>query len=319
MSTPPARVRAAGVVPWRHQDGRLQVALVHRPRYDDWSWPKGKLDRGEDWAAAAAREAFEETGIRVRLGLPLPDARYAVDSSDERPVIKEVRYWAAVPVGGHGRLEHEVDAVDWLDPEQAQARLSYRRDRSQLDTLVAAHENGGLLTWPLLLVRHSLAEPRSGWDGPDPLRPLRPAGVRRAADLMDLLAAYAPTRLLSSPSVRCLATVDPYACARGLPVRTRVGLSEEGFERDPEHATRHLERLLVRAEPAALCTHGPVVPGLLRRLSSLTARSGDSRVLRRLAHTNLDKGEALALLLTGSGTGARVVHLERHRPVASQR
>ena len=68
------RIPAAGTVPWRLRDGTLEVALVHRPRYDDWSWAKGKLDADEDWAVAAVRETDEETGLLVRLGPPLPEA-----------------------------------------------------------------------------------------------------------------------------------------------------------------------------------------------------------------------------------------------------
>ena len=99
-------VRAAGVVPVRWREGVLQVALVHRAKYDDWSWPKGKLDHGEDFPVAAVRETFEETGLQVRLGRPLPDVRYALQSNGQT---KLVRYWVGTVVGGHGRLEHEID------------------------------------------------------------------------------------------------------------------------------------------------------------------------------------------------------------------
>jgi ADP-ribose pyrophosphatase YjhB (NUDIX family) len=82
--------------------GELKVALVHRPRYDDWSWAKGKLDPGEEWPVAAVREVFEETGLHVRLGRPLPSAAYTVLSGSGPRVAKEVRYWAAEVVGGDG-------------------------------------------------------------------------------------------------------------------------------------------------------------------------------------------------------------------------
>ncbi|HQV84172.1 MAG TPA: NUDIX domain-containing protein, partial [Ornithinibacter sp.] len=79
------RIPAAGTLPWRLRDGELEVALVHRPRYDDWSWAKGKLDPGEDWAVAAVRETVEETGLVVRLGPPLPEARYTLLGRDGTP------------------------------------------------------------------------------------------------------------------------------------------------------------------------------------------------------------------------------------------
>ncbi|UJH69637.1 NUDIX hydrolase [Ornithinimicrobium sp. INDO-MA30-4] len=158
----------------------MRVAVVHRPQYDDWSWPKGKLDRGEDSAAAAEREAFEETGYRVRLGLPLPLSNYQMVKGS-RSLSKRVEYWAATVVGGSGQLLHEVDEVKWLKPEKARARLTYQRDREQLDALVAADAEDMLDVWTFVVVRHALAVNRKDWKGgPDMLRPLNAVGKRRS-------------------------------------------------------------------------------------------------------------------------------------------
>ena len=92
-------IPAAGTLPWRRRQGRLEVALVHRPKYDDWSWAKGKLDSGEEWPVAAERETEEETAVPVRLGRPLPAASYTVLDNKGVPTTKEVRYWAAAPTG----------------------------------------------------------------------------------------------------------------------------------------------------------------------------------------------------------------------------
>jgi 8-oxo-dGTP diphosphatase len=291
----------------------LQVALVHRPRYDDWSWPKGKLDPGEDFAAAAARETFEETGLRVRLGRPLPESRYALAGGQD----KLVRYWAGEVVGGDGQLEHEVDEVRWMSPTLAARRLTYGRDRDQLDALVALDGRDRLGSWPLLVVRHAHAHPRSGWSGPDASRPLSAVGVRRAARLVGLLEAYAPARVLTSPSVRCLHTVEPFCTARGVELVARRGLSEEGFEARPEKAHKHLRRIMDAAEAVAVCTHGPVMGPVL---TDLLARAGadlpgtDRRMLARLVDVGLDKGEVLALTMVGTGDEAEVVAVVRHRP-----
>ncbi|GAA5168275.1 NUDIX hydrolase [Ornithinimicrobium tianjinense] len=306
-------VRAAGTLPYRLVDGRPQVALVHRPKYDDWSWPKGKLDAGEDWAAAAARETCEETGLQVRLGMPLPEARYPVSRSG----LKRVRYWAAEVVGGEGALEHEVDEICWLDPTEAWARLTYARDREQCDALVALHEQGTLATWPLLLVRHAVAVARQEWVGPDPERPLTEEGQTRSRALAGLLRAYAPHRVLSSPSVRCVDTLQPFVAATGTLMVTKKGLSEEGFERSPGKVVKHLGRLLTTADPAALCTHRPLFGTVLAELRSRAAPSlgtGDRRLLSRLGTVSPDKGEVLVCLMQGAGAQARVVAVERHRP-----
>ena len=313
------RIPAAGTVPWRLRDGTLEVALVHRPRYDDWSWAKGKLDADEDWAVAAVRETDEETGLLVRLGPPLPEARYVVLGRDGVPDDKVVRYWSAQVTGGAGHLLNEIDDVAWLDVPSAHSRLDYARDRDQLLALVRLQQTDRLDTWPLVLVRHAHALPRGAWKRDDRLRPLDQDGKKRAQTLAAVLAAYGVTRVVSSPSVRCQGTVEPYAVSAGLRLRTHAGLSEEGFEADPAKAPRHLTRLLDRGEPALLCTHGPVLPTLLddleRRLDLDAA--GSVQVVEEFAEARddkLQKGEALVCHVVGRGADARVVAVERHLP-----
>lgn len=126
-------VLAAGCVLWRRApDGNgVEVCLVHRPRYDDWSFPKGKLKRGEEPRAAAVREVLEETGHHCAPGDRLPTSRYAVDG---RP--KEVAYWAAEATGGSFTANDEVDRILWLAPEAARVRLTQPRDVHQLTALL---------------------------------------------------------------------------------------------------------------------------------------------------------------------------------------
>ncbi|GAA4411184.1 NUDIX hydrolase [Fodinibacter luteus] len=313
------RIPAAGTVPWRVQEGGLEVALVHRPRYDDWSWAKGKLDDDEDWAVAAVRETEEETGLVVRLGPPLPEARYTLLGRDGSPDDKVVRYWTARVTGGHGHLVNEIDEVAWLDVATAHARLDYARDRDQLLALVRLQQTERLDTWPLVLVRHASAVARNEWSRDDQLRPLTAVGRARSADLAPVLAAYGVTLAVTSPSERCLRTVEPFANAVGVPLRTRGGLSEEGFAADPTKAHRHLTRLLERGEPALVCTHGPVLPDLLDELARRldVEKPASVEVVEAFAEARderLVKGEALVCHVVGTGDAARVVAVERHLP-----
>ncbi|MCX5207260.1 NUDIX hydrolase [Streptomyces sp. NBC_00237] len=126
-------VLAAGCVLWRRApyDGGIEVCLVHRPRYDDWSFPKGKLKRGEDPLSGALREVLEETGFHCRPGARLPTVRYVANG---RP--KEVSYWEAEATHGSFTPNAEVDRLLWLSPVAAANRLTQRRDRSLLPPLL---------------------------------------------------------------------------------------------------------------------------------------------------------------------------------------
>jgi len=126
-------VRAAGGVVTRGDERDPEVLLVHRPRYDDWSLPKGKLGSGESWEDGALREVEEETGLRCRAGRELASTSYV----DRHGRPKLVRYWAMTPVGGGFAPNNEVDEVRWLPVDDASALLSYERDRDVLHSLGA--------------------------------------------------------------------------------------------------------------------------------------------------------------------------------------
>jgi 8-oxo-dGTP diphosphatase len=127
-----AEVRAAGCVVWRADGEQLQVALVHRDRYDDWSHPKGKRDGGEDDLTCAVREVLEETGIRGTIHAELPTVRY----QDNKGRPKVVRYWSMERTGGRFTPNDEVDELIWVPLEQARELLSYPHDQLLLDSLV---------------------------------------------------------------------------------------------------------------------------------------------------------------------------------------
>ncbi|HEU0041375.1 MAG TPA: NUDIX hydrolase, partial [Jiangellaceae bacterium] len=190
--TPRRPVLAAGAVVWRESArGGLEICLVHRPRYDDWSLPKGKLDPGEHVLAAAVREVAEETGHHVALGRPLPAQRYEADG---RPKI--VRYWAARADDGAASRspDAEVDDVVFLPIGAATKRLTHPRDAD----VVGAFASRPVRTTSLLVLRHSKAVPRKSWSGSDSSRPLSPTGHEHANSLAAPLAALGTQRVLSS-------------------------------------------------------------------------------------------------------------------------
>ena len=316
----PNAIPAAGTIPWRLHEGQLEVALIHRPRYGDWSWPKGKVDPGEEWPVTAIRETREETGLTAHLGIPLPESTYMVMSRAGVPDKKRVKYWAATVHGRPSRLAHEVDEVAWLTVPEAHSRLDYARDRDQLLAVTQAHQHGLLHTWPLVIVRHAKAIARADYDGKDDQRrPLDERGRARSAALVPVLAAYGITSLVGSPSVRCVETLAPYAASARLRMREKNGLSEEGFEADPTKAVKQLDRLLTKGRPAALCSHGPVLPALLEQLitrvdGSLHGAADMVEHLDEADREHMVKGEALVCHVVGTGDRARVVAVERHLP-----
>ena len=300
--------------------------MVHRPRYDDWAWAKGKLEPAEAWPVAAVREVLEETGFHVRLGRTLPTSDYSLQDQSGQPTTKQCRYWAAEVVGGDGALMNEIDEVAWLEVNAAAARLSYPRDLDQLHSLERADRAGALTTWALVIVRHARSRSRSSWPDTDPLRPLNARGRERAEALVPILAAYGVSRVATSPSVRCLDTVLPYAVAAGVRARLKSGLSEEGFAERPDRAPYHLTRLLERGNAVVVCSHGPVLPVLLEQLALIADPEGTDEndgndendentartSLTKAAHSGMGKGEVLVAHLVGTGAQARVVDVERH-------
>ena len=255
-------VIAAGVVPWRVKGKQLQVLLIHRQRYDDWSWPKGKLDDGETVPECAVREAYEEIGLRVCLGIPLPAITYPVGSGP-----KVVYYWAAHANGGTPMPDGvETHDVRWVSPEEARPMLTNASDVAPLDALVQAHESGVLQTQAFVVVRHAKAKPRSSWTLAEGKRPLAATGQRQALAVADLLAAWAPKKVASSPWTRCMQTVSPYANRNTVGVKTVGELTEHAVKRNPEKARKAIAALLGKRRSQAVCTHRPVLPSVLAEL-----------------------------------------------------
>jgi len=262
-------ILAAGAICWRIENSELKVALIHRARYDDWSWPKGKVDPGECLPETAVREIAEETGLRIKLGLRIGVQKYNLPSG----VPKEVHYWASkisekALLKSKFKPSEEVSQVVWMSAESAASRLTYSHDGDPLRRLIELHEANQLDTKPFIILRHAKATPRSDWKGENGKRPLLALGKTQAKTLVPLISAFPVKRVVSSPWVRCLKTVEPYAAGRKMKVILRSQLSELGSARGPQR-TQKVVRDLVEDNLATLvCTHRPALPSILDALSN---------------------------------------------------
>lgn len=259
----PAPIRAAGAVLWRpsRRDG-LKVALVHRPRYDDWSLPKGKAEHGEVVQVTAAREVEEETGFRAAIGRSLTTVSYTTSAGP-----KTVHYFAARRMAGFFTPNKEVDKLEWLPVARAEGRMSYEFDKAVLATfaLEPAVQQG------VLLVRHARAGQREAWSGDDARRPLDGKGRRQAAALIGELSVFAPMAVHSAPLERCRATVAPLAEKLGTALTDERALAEESYRDDPAAARRRVVDLAGAQEPGAttvVCSQGGVIPGVVKSLAA---------------------------------------------------
>ncbi|MFC7340873.1 NUDIX hydrolase [Saccharopolyspora griseoalba] len=256
-------MRAAGAVLWREGAEGPEVALVHRPRYDDWSLPKGKLDPGELAAHAAAREVEEETGYACALGRPLLRASYQVAGRADGARPKVVDYFSAAVRDGAFAPNDEVDELRWLTLDRARAALSYPQDARVLDAF--AESRSEIAT--VLLVRHAKAGKRSEWAGDDVLRPLTESGERQRDALHSLLPLFAPSSVHSAPRVRCEQTVAPVAEDLGIKIATEALFSEEGYSAEPDAGVRALLSIAARGGTAVVSSQGGVIPDLVGRLA----------------------------------------------------
>ncbi len=323
-------MRAAGALVWREKGGDLQVLLVHRPRYDDWSFPKGKLESGESLCACAVREVAEETGVQVRLEQPLETVRYRLGDGTR----KEVRYWAAreldrgsPALAARGRIPRasrsEIDGVQWMGVKEARKRLDHAIDRDLLGSLVDLWEDDKLDTWTLVLVRHARAVKRSVWNRPkkrtaeqdEATRPLTgDHGRARARALAPILAAYGVGRAISSPWRRCCDTMAPYCRAAGLNLELEPAITEHAHAAAPKATRKVVERALrMREGPVALCTHRPVLPAVM----DVVAEYAPGKLLRSVPNRDpwLKTGEIMVIHMARRPHGKiRAVAIEKQRP-----
>lgn len=256
----PSPVLAAGGIIWRSNTelSTVEVLLVHRPRYHDWTFPKGKLHKGESLLTAAVREVSEETGLSVVVGHRMPTVRYRTMDGP-----KEVSYWAMRPEAGVFAPNSEVDRVRWVSMARAGKKLTYAHDRRLAEEL--ADQPPSVVR--VVLVRHADAGHRRDFDGPDIARPLSDRGVRQADRLVPLLTSFAPTRVVSASALRCAQTVEPLARATGLGVEQAPMFGEDEFAADSEATSDQLMSYLVSTDDVTvIASQGGVIPSLIAAL-----------------------------------------------------
>lgn len=252
-------IQAAGAVLWRKSDQlKLEIAIIHRPRYDDWSLPKGKVESGESHISAGYREIQEETGYESTFGPEIGTVVYKLEGAP-----KEVRYWAAAATAKTGIPNpQEVDEVLWLEPIQAKEKLSNKDDRAIVDFFLEF----GADTFPIILLRHAKALRHTDWDGDDGDRPLEHRGQLQAKRLLPIYLPYGIAEVHTSDALRCIETIDLMARLLEKTPIYSADLSEYGYAKDREAPLNYVQDLMDRGIPAIVCSHNPIIPKLVKKL-----------------------------------------------------
>lgn len=255
---------AAGAVLWRgdlSDPSSVEVALIHRPHYDDWSLAKGKVDSGESIPATAVREIAEETGYEVRLGKLLGKVMYPVSGRT-----KVVYYWTAEVLWGDFEPNDEVDEIRWMSISDALSLLSYDVD---CEVLRKAEKRFTLpATSRVLYVRHGRAHQRGNWAGDDNLRPLDKKGRRQAEMLVPMLAGWRPERLYSAFPDRCQTTLAPLADELGLDITVDEVFGDAAWAKDPESVKAAFTDVVEQGGVSVICSQGDTIPPMIEWLSA---------------------------------------------------
>lgn len=266
---------AAGTVCWRAtKKGGIKVLLIRRVKHKDWSFPKGKVDKGESLPAAAVRETYEETDLAVTLGTNLGTISYMVGKNQG----KTVQYWAA-KVARETALAHrftpndEVYKIKWIDVNKVGAKLTYPADRELFTVFEKLVADDSHDTFAVTLLRHAKAQPRSS-DLQDNQRPLTDQGMKQAQVIVPTILAFGPESVISSTALRCLDTVAPLSEEAGLTVAAEEGISQDEWESGETGRLREVVAEVVESRVSTvLCSHSPVLPDLAREIASVTVSS----------------------------------------------
>jgi 8-oxo-dGTP pyrophosphatase MutT (NUDIX family) len=295
-------VLAAGGVLWRpgHRESAPEVAVIHRPRYDDWSLPKGKVDPGETEPVTAVREVYEETGHHVELGRRIATVNYPIEQRT-----KKVQYWSARSIGGSFAPNNEVDDLIWLSAPAAIDKVSYAYDRKVLRRWSKQPPD----TQSVLIVRHGTAGSKSRFSGDDKIRPLDKKGRAQAEALVAQLSTFGATDVYAADRVRCHQTVEPLAEELGVTINNEPTLTEEAYADNPKRGRRRILQIAGAHRAPVICTQGKVIPDLIAwwcerdgvRPDKSRNRKGSTWVL------SLVEGRLIAADHIGSALAANVV------------
>lgn len=256
-------VWAAGGVLWRATAGKVEVAVVHRKRYDDWSLPKGKAHDDELLVVTAVREMAEETGFACRVGRNLGMIRYKLKSGTQ----KRVAYWSMESTGGRFVSNSETDDIQWLPVSAALTTVSYDADREILASFAAQDDS---TLHHIVVVRHGKAGRRNRFAGDDTQRPLDPEGQRQALALTQLLGLFGVHHLHAADRLRCIQTLAPYSDELHAEVAVEPLLTEEAVAADADSSYRRLRELATLGRDQAggvraICSQGGAIGPLLER------------------------------------------------------
>ena len=265
-------ILAAGAILWRkNEDKFTEVALIHRPKYDDWSFAKGKAEAGESLIACAFREVFEETGIESEFGAFLGQVEYqTVDG------LKQVSYWSAKAISNKAFTPNsEVDEVKWVALTKVREFLTLETDKKILDKFMKIKFD----TKPFILLRHAKAITRDEWQGDDDDRPLDALGQNQAKRLLSMYQVFNLQQIHTSDAVRCYDTVDPIAKGLGVKLEVTGKLSESSYKKDKEKAIDYAKELIKDDQRILLCSHNPILPKLLNKLTKKSDLEADDEKL----------------------------------------
>lgn len=245
-------------------DDDFELCLVYRPKYDDWSWPKGKNEDNESHRHTAVREVGEETGYAVTLGPHIAQIEYPLENEGKKSisksgaknnsqnnnkteVVKRIHYWMMREIDENAAMRRlpafgpikpakptEISNVIWLTPSKARKKLTHDSDRKVLDAFLEKLHACQTEYKTLILVRHGKAESRKSWQGSEATRPITPLGSAASYALGRELACYAPNRIVSSPWKRCVETVATFAHDSSLYIEQIAELTEDHHENKPK-------------------------------------------------------------------------------------